>query len=141
MVSNRMKDAANPGRTAPPTEVSAKATRRRFSAKYKKRILDAAAACTARGELGALLRREGLYSSHLTKWRRQEKQGALAGLAPKRRGPAPQTVDPRDKQLAETQKALQKMTRRAERAEALVELQKKLSELLGIALPTPDELS
>ncbi len=140
MVSE-LKDRADPGRSSPPTEVKPKATRRRFSAKYKKRILDDAAACTARGELGALLRREGLDSSHLTKWRRQEKQGALAGLAPKKRGPTPRTVDPRDKQLAETEKALRKMTRRAERAEALVALQKKVSELLGIALSTPDDQS
>ena len=111
-------------------------TRRRFSAKYKKRILDEVAKCTVPGEVGAVLRREGLYSSHLTKWRQQAKQGELAGLAAKQRGPAPKSVDPRDKKLAETQKALDEMTRRAQRAEALVELQKKLSELLGMALPT-----
>jgi len=136
-----MNSTADPARTAAPTEVKATATRRRFSAKYKKQILEEAADCTARGELGALLRREGLYSSHLTKWRRQEASGALAGLAPKRRGPSAKTADPRDKRLAELEKSLAKMTRRAERAEALVAAQKKLSELLGIALTTPDELS
>ena len=79
--------------TSPATEVTAKAARRRFSAKYKKRIIDDAAACTAPGEIGALLRREGLYSSHLTKWRQQAERGELVGLEPKRRGPVPRTVD------------------------------------------------
>ncbi len=67
------------GTMSPPTEVKAQASRRRFSAKYKKRILDEVAECRAPGEIGALLRREGLYSSHLTKWRQQAKRGALAG--------------------------------------------------------------
>jgi transposase len=125
--------------TSPATEVTAKAARRRFSAKYKKRIIDDAAACTAPGEIGALLRREGLYSSHLTKWRQQAERGELVGLEPKRRGPVPRTVDPRDRRLVELEKELDKVTRRAERAEALVEIQKKLSELLGIALPTREE--
>ncbi len=120
--------------TTPPTEVKAKPSRRRFSAKYKKQILDEAAGCKQRGEIGALLRREGLYSSHLTKWRRQADCGELAGLAPKKRGPTPRTIDPRDKQLAEMKRELEKMTLRAERAEALVELQKKVSEVLGLAL-------
>jgi transposase len=135
-----LKDTTNTEHSTAPTEVNAKTTRRRFSAKYKKRILDEAVASKARGELGALLRREGLYSSHLAKWRQQEKRGALAGLAPKKRGPVPRPVGPRDKQLADTERALRKMTRRAERAEALVELQKKVSELMGIAL-IPDEQS
>ena len=124
---------------SPTTEVVAKVSRRRFSAKYKKRILDEAAACSAPGERGALLRREGLYSSHLTKWRRQAEEGRLAGLKAKRRGPAARVVDPRDKRLAELEKELNAMTRRAERAEALVDLQKKVSELLGIVLPTREE--
>ncbi len=124
---------------SPQTEVPAKASRRRFAAKYKKRILDEVDACSAPGSIGALLRREGLYSSHLTKWRKQAERGELAGLQPKKRGPVPRVVDPRDKRLAELETNLKKMTRRAERAEALVGLQKKVSELLGIALPTPDE--
>ena len=130
------KEAVGP---SPTTEVVAKVSRRRFSAKYKKRILDEAAACSAPGERGALLRREGLYSSHLTKWRRQAEEGRLAGLKAKRRGPAARVVDPRDKRLAELEKELSAMTRRAERAEALVDLQKKVSELLGIVLPTREE--
>lgn len=122
------------------TEVSDKAKRRRFTAKYKLRILREAAACTERGELGALLRREGLYSSHLTSWRGQAERGELAGLTPKQRGPKPKPVDPRDKRIVQLERELKKVNRRAKRAEALVEVQKKLSELLGIALPTlPDD--
>ncbi len=124
----------------PETEVTEKASRRRFTAEYKRRILREAAACTERGELGALLRREGLYSSHLTEWRKQAERGQLAGLAPKKRGPKAKPVDPRDRRIAELERENAKLTRRSERAEALVEVQKKVSELLGIALPPlPDE--
>jgi transposase len=124
----------------PETEVSDKAKRRRFTAKYKLRIVREAATCTERGELGALLRREGLYSSHLTSWRSQVERGELAGLSPKKRGPKAKPVDPRDKRIVQLERELKKVNRRAERAEALVEVQKKLSELLGIALPTlPDD--
>jgi transposase-like protein len=124
----------------PVTEVSDKAKRRRFSAKYKLRVLREAAACTKPGEVGALLRREGLYSSHLTSWRKQAERGELAGLTPRKRGPKPKPVDPRDKRIAQLERENRKLNRRAERAEALVEVQKKLSELLGIALPTlPDD--
>lgn len=124
---------------SPSTEVKATATRRRFSGKYKQKILDEVAACIAAGEVGALLRREGLYSSHLTKWRRQAEAGRLGGLEPKKRGPVARVVDPRDERLAELERALSGMTKRAELAEALVEVQKKVSALLGIVLPTPDE--
>jgi len=123
---------------SPPTEVKPKTARRTFSAKEKKRILDAVAACTVPGEVSALLRREGLYSSHLTKWRQQAERAALAALAAQKRGPT--AAEPRAKEVAELEKALAKMTRRAERAEALVALQKKLSELLGLALPTAEEI-
>ena len=120
-------------------EVSTKAKRRRFTAEYKIRILKEAATCTERGALGALLRREGLYSSHLTEWRAAVERGELAALTPKRRGPLPKVVDPRDKQIVELERQIARMTKRAERAEALVELQKKVSEILGIALPTIED--
>lgn len=120
----------------PSTEVTEKAKRRRFTAKYKKRILREAAACKQRGELGALLRREGLYSSHLNKWKQQAEAGELSGLTPKKRGRKPQPVDPRDKQIAKLLRDNAALQRRAERAEAVVEVQKKLSQLLGIAFPT-----
>lgn len=121
------------------TEVAAKAKRRRFSAEYKQRILREAEACKGHGELGALLRREGLYSSHLTNWREQARTAVREALKPKKRGPEPKRVDERDQRIAELERALSKQTRRAERAEALVEVQKKVSVLLGIALPNPEE--
>ena len=82
------------------TEVAAKAQRRRFTAEYKRRIVREAERCTQPGAIGALLRREGLYASHLTTWRTARARGELAGLAPKRRGPKASPPDPRDQQLA-----------------------------------------
>ena len=119
------------------TEVSAKATRRRFTAEYKRRILKEADSCTQPGEMGALLRREGLYSSHVTTWRAQQRRGELAGLSAKRRGPQSRRPDPRDRKIAEQEREIARWKARAERAEALVDLQKKVSELLGIQLPEP----
>ena len=119
------------------TEVSAKATRRRYTAEYKRRILKEADSCTRPGEMGALLRREGLYSSHVTTWRAQQRRGELAGLSAKRRGPQSRRPDPRDRKIAEQEREIARWKARAERAEALVDLQKKVSELLGIQLPEP----
>ncbi len=121
------------------TEVSEKTKRRRFTAEYKGGILREAEGCSQAGEVGALLRREGLYSSHLAHWRRQARQGQNAGLAPRKRGPKAKEVDPRDKRLAEMEREMAKLRRRAERAEGLVALQKKISQLLGIALRTVEE--
>ncbi len=116
-------------------EVVAKATRRRFSAEYKLKILREAEACTEPGAIGALLRREGLYSSNLTTWRAQRERGELLGLPPKRRGPAPKTQNPLAAKLAALEREVTRQKARAERAEALVELQKKVAELLGTPLP------
>ena len=123
------------------TEVTEKAKRRTFTAEYKKRILDEADRCQVSGEIGALVRREGLYSSHLTEWRRARQAGELNGLAPRRRGPAPKPPHPLEERVVELQRKLGKAEARASRAEALVDLQKKVSELLGIALPERDEES
>ena len=121
------------------TEVLAKAVRRRFSAKDKVRILKLADACSQPGELGALLRKEGIYSSYLTSWREARDRGELEALSPKKRGPRPTVPDPRDKKIAELERGLAKAEARAKRAEALVEVQKKVAELLGIQLPQRDE--
>ena len=109
-------------------EVLAKATRRRFTMEYKRKIVREADGCKTPGAVGALLRREGLYSSHLTTWR-AARDRYLAG-ASKKRGPIPQVRDPRDKKIAELAREAARWRRRAERAEALVEVQKKLSVLL-----------
>ena len=120
------------------TGVSATRTRRRFTAAYKLKMLESAAQCTKPGELGALLRREGLYSSHLAAWRAAAQRGELAGSA-RRRGPTPTPVDPRVKQIATLERQLARAEARAERLALIVELQKKVSQLLGLALPASDE--
>jgi transposase-like protein len=113
------------------TEVVATAQRRRFTAEYKQQIVREADRCTGAGEIGALLRREGLYSSHLSTWRAARDRGARNGLAPKKRGPKAIVPDPRDKKIAEQERTIVRWQQRAERAEALVELQKKMAALLG----------
>ena len=122
-------------------EVLAKPVRRRFTVEYKRRIVKEADSCKGPGEVGALLRREGLYSSHLSGWRAARDRGELAGSAPKKRGPTPKPVDARDKRIVELEREVRKLSKRAERAEALVAVQKKVSELLGIQLDRPDEKS
>ncbi|MGK2934257.1 MAG: hypothetical protein ACSLFE_03310 [Gemmatimonadaceae bacterium] len=113
------------------TEVEAKAKRRRFTAEDKRRILREADRCTTPGAIGALLRREGLYSSSLSSWRRARDRGEVEGLTPRKRGPKAEPPDPRDKKLAEQAREIDKWRKRAERAEALVAVQKKLAVLLG----------
>jgi transposase-like protein len=113
------------------TEVVAKPQRRRFTAEYKRRIVREADRCTTPGAIGALLRREGLYSSHLTTWRAARDRGELEALAPRKRGPKAPPPDPRDKTIAEQEREITKWKKRAERAEALVEVQKKVAALLG----------
>lgn len=115
------------------TEVVAKAARRRFTVEYKRRIVREADGCKTPGTVGALLRREGLYSSHLTVWRAARERGELAG-APKKRGPAPRAADPRDKTITAQARDIVRWKHRAERAEALVELQKNIAALLGTPL-------
>ncbi len=122
------------------TEVSSKAKRRQYTAEFKRRILREADACTKPGELGALLRREGLYSSHLLTWRAQRDRGELAGLAPKKRGPKPRPVDERDREIALLKRENARLEARLEKAEAIIEVQKKVSQLLGVELP-PDPRS
>ena len=116
------------------TEVVAKAQRRRFTAAEKLRVIEAAERCVKPGELSALLRREGLYSSHLSAWRAARRRGELAGLSPRARGPKAKPVDPRDRRLAEQAREITRLQARLERAEGLIEVQKKVSQLLGIPL-------
>ena len=116
------------------TEVVAKAARRRFTAAEKLRVIETAERCVKPGELSALLRREGLYSSHLSAWRAARRRGELAGLSPRARGPKAKPVDPRDRRLAEQAREITRLQARLERAEGLIEVQKKVSQLLGIPL-------
>jgi transposase-like protein len=127
------------GAAGPPDpEVAEKPKRRRFSAEYRLRIVREADACKEPGEIGALLRREGLYSSLLSAWRRQRDEGALEGLRSKKRGPEAKAVDPRVKRL-ERENA--RLKRKLEQAETIIDIQKKVAGMLGIPLRTsePDE--
>jgi len=123
-------------RQVPDPEVPAKAQRRKFTAEYKLRIVREAERCKEPGEIGALLRREGLYSSLLTAWRREVEQGTRAALRSKKRGPKARVIDPRVKELERENARLQK---RLEHAELIIGVQKKVSALLGIPLESPDD--
>lgn len=114
------------------TEVTEKATRRRFTVEYKRRIVKEADACKLPGQIGELLRREGLYSSHLTTWRAARDRGELGpDVAEKKRGPKPSGPDARDRRISELERQLARETKRAERAEEIVEIQRKVAALLG----------
>ena len=113
------------------TQVAASASRRRFTAEYKLKILKEAEECKKTGMIGALLRREGLYSSRLSDWKNARARGELEALSPRKRGRKPIVVDPKDQRIAKLEGQLKKAEARAERAEALVELQKKIAALLG----------
>jgi transposase len=114
-------------------EVMAKPVRRRFTAEYKLGVLREADACSRPGEIGALLRREGLYSSNLTQWRKQRRRGELEGLS-RKRGPLSKPRNPLADKVRVLERENVRLKARAERAEGLVELQKKVSEILGIEL-------
>jgi transposase-like protein len=118
----------------PDPEVVAK--RRRFTAEYKLRVLEEADQCQAAGAIGALLRREGLYSSHLSKWRQQRAAGQLRGLRPKKRGHKP---DPQAAELARLQRENERLQARLEQAETIIEVQKKLCRLLELPTVETDE--
>ena len=127
------QDGLNKSNISDP-EVVPRAKRRRFSAEYKLRILEEAAACSERGQIGSLLRREGLYSSHLTTWRQQREQGQLEALSPKNRGRKPSVDETLAKELAELKRENQRLGNRLQQAETIIEVQKKLSGLLGLTL-------
>lgn len=118
---------------APDPEVAEKKPRRRFTAKYKLRILHEADNCTEPGQLGALLRREGLYSSNLTTWRRQREKGILNGLTPKKRGRKNKPKNPLADQVARLEKENRKLRLKLKQAETIIDVQKKVSQMLGIS--------
>jgi len=140
--SERSGEAANaagattPGRRppVPDSEVVARPRRRSFPAEYKRSILSQAEAAQDAGTVGLLLRREGLYSSHLTTWKRQRKQGVLDALAPKKRGPKV-VVSPLVKQNREQQVVIDRLTKKLKNAELIIEVQKKVAALLGNPIP------
>jgi len=134
MSYDQMLNAGNgkPTLLLPDPQVTPKAKRRTFTADYKLRILDEARGCRTPAERGAILRREGLYSSHLTHWRRELHAGALAGLKPKQRGPK---TNPLALENATLRREIAQLHAKLERAEIIIEVQKKLSHWLDLSLP------
>jgi transposase-like protein len=122
----------------PDPEVLERPVRRRFLAEYKLQILRQADACEESGQLGELLRREGLYSSHLSTWRRQREQGTLDALTPKKRGRKPRDNDPLIEENRRLQRVNQRLVERLRQAEVIIDVQKKVAEILGIPLRSPD---
>jgi transposase-like protein len=124
----------------PDPEVPEKAARRRFTAEYKLNILQQAEeACRGEEGIGALLRREGLYSSHLTTWRRQREIGMLSGLSPKRRGRKASARNPLQPEVDRLRKETDRLQKRLKQAELIIEVQKKISQILGIPLETSEK--
>jgi transposase-like protein len=121
---------------APDPEVLPRAERRQYAAQYKLRILEEVERCTERGQIGALLRREGLYSSHLSKWRRQRAEGQLQALSPQKRGRKVQEVGVEE--LTRLQRENERLRARLEQAEMIIDVQKKLSRLLGLPVENPE---
>jgi transposase len=119
----------------PKTEVVAKASRKKFTAAEKLRILREVDACQGSGEVGALLRCEGIYSSYLTTWRRQRERGELDGLAPQKRGPKP---DPQAVEIARLKRENARLQERLQRAELIIDFQKKVAQMFGKTLESPD---
>ncbi len=139
----RSAEASNPdvpsGHTASSAldpEVSEKPTRRQYPAEYKLRILKEADACAEPGDVGALLRREGLYSSLLSTWRRQREDGSLKALSPSKRGRKVKPPNPLSRRVEELERKNRKLEAQLKQAQAVIEVQKKLSEIL--ALPPTD---
>jgi transposase-like protein len=116
----------------PDPEVVPMARRRRFTVEEKLRILEEADACSEPGEIGALVRREGIYTSYLSRWRRARSRGELEGLNPQKRGPKPAADAALTREVARLRRENERLEKRLEQAETIIEVQKKLSQLLGL---------
>ena len=136
MMDHAQEGIENSGSPSDP-EVPEKPVRRSFSAVYKQRIVEEADGCSQAGELGLLLRREGLYASLLSTWRRQRDEGVLAGLAPKRRGRKAQRKDAAALENERLRRENERLAQRLKQAETIIEVQKKVSEILAVS---PEEL-
>ena len=140
--SERSGEAANAAGAAPTvsrspvpdSEVIARPRRRSFTAEYKRSVLDQADSAQDCGAIGALLRREGLYSSHLTTWRRQREQGEIDALTPQKRGPKV-VVSPLVKKNREQEAVIARLTKKLQNAELIIAVQKKVAALMGNPIP------
>ena len=133
-VSERGTTVAAPTPPPPPDpEVSAHPNRRKFSRNFKLRILKETDIASP-GDIGAILRREGIYSSSLSSWRRQRENGELGSSTSNKRGPAPKMDEPTRRKVTNLERENSRLARRLKRAEQIIEVQKKISELLGIPL-------
>lgn len=143
IVLGRLSPEVHPDRgeavVLPNPEVPDKAVRRRFTAEYKLRILTLADSCTEAGSMGALLRREGLYASNLNTWRHQRERGVLSALTPKKRGRKESVRDPLVAENEKLRRENERITKRLRQAEIIIDVQKKVSQMLGIQLATPEE--
>lgn len=128
-----LNESSRPPRSLsdPDPEVPEKARRRTFTATYKIKILTEADQCNEPGDIGALLRREGLYSSLLSKWREQREAGVLVGLTPKKRGQKPRPVDRQAQRVSELERENTHLRKELEKAQTIIDVQKKLSQLLS----------
>ena len=137
--SSKVSSATESVVNLPDPEVSQIAKRRRFSADYKLNILRQADTCSQSGDISALLRRDGLYASHLSTWRRQRNAGSLQALKPKTRGRKPAQKNPLAAENARQQREIKRLELRLKKAEIIIDVQKKVSEILGITLNSPEE--
>ena len=135
MEKERMKlvDTSATMKADPDPEVLESKPRRKFTAKYKLEILRKADSCTEPGQVGALLRKEALYSSNLTSWRRQREKGLLDAMSPRKRGRKKQEINPLSQEVSRLQKENEQLKRKLKQAETIIEVQKKISQILGTA--------
>ena len=131
-IHSSLSNKKGPDSVKPDPEVPERKPRRRFTVAYKLRILEEADACSQPGDFGVLLRREGLYHSNIRTWRKQRDQGILHGLTPKKRGRKAQEVNPLAQQVARLERETRRLTNKLKQAETIIEVQKKVSEILGI---------
>ena len=136
-VEERSEEAPGAGGAegrAPDPEVVARPTRRRFSAEYRLRVLEEADRCTQPGEIGRLLRREGLYSSHLSVWRKARRDGSLKGLTPRKRGAKPAESNPLSPKVRQLEAKVARLEKELATAHTIIDVQGKVAGLLGLNL-------
>lgn len=131
----RTTAAPDGGRETPDPEVIGRAVRRRFTAAYKQRILAEVEAAVGSGAIGRIIRREGLYSSQLTSWRQARSRSEQAALAPMKRGPKPVAKNPLQAENIQLKRENAKLQQKLHTAGLMLDLQKKVSQILGITLP------